>query len=78
MQSLLWIPWTLTGCVQHSLLIKNTSTIKDLIFNRLINVTKKDLKFVDKDSIWTLINHFKQFLPLGLTDQEAAQIIETT
>jgi|688.fasta_scaffold26224_2 hypothetical protein len=53
-------------------------TIKDLVVDRLMNMTEKNLKDVDKDSISTLINHFKQFLSLGHTDQETAQIIETT
>lgn len=52
--------------------------IKDLIVDRLMNMTEKNLKDVDKDSISTLINNFKHFLSLGHTDQETAQIIETT
>jgi len=52
--------------------------VQDLVVNRLMTMTEKNLKDADKDSMAKLISALKQFLQLSYSEKETAKIIETT
>ena len=46
--------------------------------NRLKNMSDKELKEIDKESVGRLLADLKDFLSLSMSDQETAELIEST
>ena len=57
---------------------KFTTIVKEVIVERLSNMTERDLKDIDKDEIYMLIYNSREFLQISLDNQESNEFIETT
>ena len=51
-------------------------SIRDIVMNRLRNMTEKELKEIDKESVSFMLLNLKDFLTLSLDDIQTAEIIE--
>ncbi len=56
--------------------MKLVQSIKEIVVNRLKGISEKELKEIDKESVARLLNDLKDFLSIGLTDVETAEIVE--
>ncbi len=45
---------------------KLTTTVRDIIMDRLDHMTEKDLKDVDKDEVTIMMNSMREFLMLSM------------
>ncbi len=52
-------------------------SVRDIIMNRLRNMSEKELKEIDKESVGLMLLNIKDFLNLSLNEIETAQIIES-
>ncbi len=52
------------------------SQVKEIVSQRLIGMTEKEIKEIDKESISMVLKNLKEFLTLALSDQETAKFIE--
>jgi hypothetical protein len=50
--------------------------VKDIVFSRLKNMSEKELKEIDKESVGRVLNDIKDFLTLHLTENETSELIE--
>ena len=53
-----------------------TKQVKDILVYRLNNMTEKELKEIDKESISRVLTELKDFLTLSMNDIETAELIE--
>lgn len=53
-----------------------TRQVKDILVYRLNNMTEKELKEIDKESISRVLTELKDFLTLSMNDLETAELIE--
>lgn len=50
--------------------------MKDILLHRINNITEKELKEIDKDSISRVLSEMKDFFTLSFTDLQTAEMIE--
>ena len=53
-----------------------TAQVKDILLSRLNNITEKELKEIDKDSISRTLTEMKDFFTLSFSDLQTAELIE--
>lgn len=54
-----------------------TQSIKEIIVYRLKNMTEKELKEIDKESVGKVLNELKEFFVLAMNDSETSELIES-
>ena len=52
------------------------AVIKELVLARLKNMSEKELKEIDKESVGRLLVDLKDFLTLAITESETLEFIE--
>ena len=65
----------------HSILSPSFSnqlvaTVRDIVLQRISNMTEKELKEIDKESASRVLGELKDFFTLSMTDVETAELIE--
>ena len=51
--------------------------VKDIVFNRIKNMSEKELKEIDKEVVSKVLNELKDFLTLHLSEAETSELIES-
>jgi hypothetical protein len=52
--------------------------VKSAVLDRFFNMTDKELKDIEKDSISKILRDMKEFLKLGMNEEETDKIVEHT
>lgn len=52
------------------------SSVKDIVISRLRNMSEKELKEIDKETVGRVLYDMKDFLSLAMNEKETAEIIE--
>lgn len=52
------------------------TTVRDIVLQRISNMTEKELKEIDKESASRVLSELKDFFTLSMTDVETAELIE--
>lgn len=52
------------------------TSVRDIVVQRLSNMSEKELKEIDKESVGRVLNDLKDFMLLTFTDIETAELIE--
>jgi len=53
-----------------------TKQVKEILLYRLTNMTEKELKEIDKESVTRVLSELKEFFTLSMNDVETAELIE--
>lgn len=53
-----------------------TQKIRDIVQKRLMTMTEKELKEIDKESVSRVLKELKDFLTLSMNEMETAEFIE--
>lgn len=52
------------------------NSVRDVVVNRLMNMTEKELKEIDKESVGRVLSELKDFFTLSMADNEMSELIE--